>query len=75
MLTLDESIHQGLNGNFSLSLSKDQSAEATALREGGVGRFLPSASAYLSRDGSLPSETSSTHLGATVNWLLFDGFS
>lgn len=73
MLTLDESIHQGLNGNFSLSLSKDQSAEATALREGGVGRFLPSASAYLSRDGSLPSETSSTHLGATVNWLLFDG--
>ena len=75
-LSLSEAIRIALENNLSLSLAQDQTAQAANAREAGAGNFLPSASASLSNSGPLPLNGTApvTTLGASANWLVFDGF-
>ncbi|MDQ3002433.1 MAG: TolC family protein [Fibrobacterota bacterium] len=75
-LGLEEAIRLALENNYSLSIARDNAAIAANARRGGAGNFLPSASADLSHSGPLPVDgaTPTTSVGASVNWLVFDGF-
>lgn len=74
-LTLDEAIRLALENNYSLSIARDDAAIAANARRGGVGNFLPSASADLSHTGLLlEGGDPVTSVGASVNWIVFDGF-
>jgi outer membrane protein len=73
-LSLEEAIRLALENNHSLSIARDDAAIAANARRGGAGNFLPSASADLSHSGPLPhGGTPATSVGASVNWLFFDG--
>src|SRR4051812_32633154 len=72
-LGLDEAIRQAVERNFDLSLSHDQREAATAARQGGVGQFLPSASANASTGGDVSGGSPVTTIGASATWVLFDG--
>lgn len=76
LLNLEAAIRLALENNYSLSLAKDESASAAAARRGGGGSFLPSASADLTHSGPLPleGESPTTSVGASANWVVFDGF-
>lgn len=76
MLSLGEAIRVGVERNFSLSLSRSGAEQAANARRGGVGAFLPSASAGLSHSGPLPLEETSprTSLDGSLDWIVFDGF-
>lgn len=76
LLSLDDAIRIALENNYSLSLARDQTGLAASSRLGGFGNFLPSAQANLSNTGPLPLNGSSpvTSVGASANWLVFDGF-
>jgi outer membrane protein len=73
-LAPDEAIRQAVERNFGLSLSHGQRESATAAREGGVGQFLPSASASANVNGSFSGGTPKTSVGASAAWVVFDGF-
>jgi outer membrane protein TolC len=72
-LGLDDAIRLAVGKNFGLALSRDQSESATAARQGGLGDFLPSASADLNTNGSFSGGSPTTTLGASAAWVLFDG--
>jgi outer membrane protein len=73
-LELPEAIRLAVENNFALSLSQDRTDQASVSRTGGVGAFLPSASASVSRSGTFRDSTGQTSLGASANWLVFNGF-
>jgi outer membrane protein len=72
-LAPDEAIRQAVERNFGLSLSHGQRESATAAREGGVGQFLPSASASANVNGSFSGGPPKTSVGASAAWVVFDG--
>ncbi|HKP96017.1 MAG TPA: TolC family protein [Fibrobacteria bacterium] len=76
ILSLQEAIQQAVGNNFGLDLARDQTDAAAANRAGGVGAFLPSANANLSHGGPLPPDGTApaTSVGASANWIVFDGF-
>jgi outer membrane protein TolC len=69
----DEAIRQAVERNFGLSLSHGQRESAAAAREGGAGQFLPSASASAGVNGSFSGDAPTTSLGASADWVVFDG--
>jgi outer membrane protein len=73
ILGLDEAIKIGIEKNYSLSLSHDQTELADVNRSGGQGRFLPSASADFTHSGKWGEGKPQTKVGASLNWLIFDG--
>lgn len=74
-LALQEAIQAAVENNFGLALSRDQTEAAAVNRVGGTGSFLPSASASISNSGRLGGNaTGETSLGASANWLIFNGF-
>jgi outer membrane protein len=73
-LSLQDAIRQAVGNNFGLDLARDQTEAAAADRAGGVGAFLPSASASLTNRGDLEGGPSRTSAGASANWVLFNGF-
>ncbi len=75
LLSSEEAVRLALQNNYSISLARDQKAEAVLNRQSGIGPFLPGASATASTSGSLDdSITHTTTLGVGVNWQIFDGF-
>jgi outer membrane protein len=75
LLTPDEAVHLALEKNFSLSLARDQTAEAVVNRQSAIGPFLPGASASVNTSGNLKdSVTRQTTVGAALNWQIFEGF-
>ena len=75
LLTPEEAVRIALQNNYSLSLARDQSAEATVNRQSGIGPFLPGASASVNTSGSLiDTVTHVTAVGASLNWQIFEGF-
>ena len=75
LLTPEEAVRVALKNNYSLSLSRDQTAEATVNRQSGIGPFLPGASASVNTSGALiDTVTHVTTVGASINWQIFDGF-
>lgn len=69
----DEAIRQAIERNFGLSLSHGQREAAEAARQGGAGQFLPSASASAGVNGPIPGGAPTTTLGASADWVIFDG--
>jgi outer membrane protein len=75
VLTPDEAVRLGLQNNYSISLARDQRDLAASNRLGGVGPFLPTASASATHSGELhPGSGTSNSAGASVNLQLFNGF-
>lgn len=72
-LAPDEAIRQAVERNFGLSLSHGQRESATAARAGGVGQFLPSASASANVNGSFSGGQPTASVGASAAWVVFDG--
>lgn len=72
-LALDAAVRLAVENNFGLSLSRDQREAATEARRGGVGDFLPSASASAATSGSVEGGAPATSVGATASWTVFDG--
>ncbi len=73
-LELDEALRLSLQNNFSLSISRASTDIARTNREAGGGAFLPSASAYVNKSGTFDTTSPVTTLGASANWVVFDGF-
>ena len=73
-LSLQEAIQLAVENNFGLGLARDQSDVAAANRAGGVGAFLPSASASVTHGGDLDGGSGRTGLGASASWEIFNGF-
>ena len=73
-LELPEAIRLAVENNFALSLSQDRSDQASVSRTGGAGAFLPSASASATHSGTFRDTAGQTTLGASANWLVFNGF-
>ncbi|MEO6096219.1 MAG: TolC family protein [Fibrobacteria bacterium] len=73
-LELPEAIHLAVENNFALSLSQDRSDQASVSRAGGVGAFLPSANASVNHSGTFRDTAGQTTMGASANWLVFNGF-
>jgi outer membrane protein len=76
VLDLDRAISIALENNYDLALAHDQREQAANARRGGVGDFLPSASAAVRQSGPLPLHSSIpvTRVGASADWQVFDGF-
>src|SRR3954462_14452022 len=74
LLTVEDAVRLCLESNFSISLSRYQSAEATVNRQAGIGPFLPDASASLNHTGDFKGNAPQTTVGAQVNLQIFDGF-
>ncbi len=74
ILEVREAIRLAVENNFGLSLSHDQTDLASNAKQGAAGNFLPSASASVTRSGTFDSNPGVTSLGASANWLVFDGF-
>jgi outer membrane protein TolC len=75
LLTAEDAVRIGLANNFSLSLVRDQTAQAVLNRQGGVAPFLPTATANANHGGELGTDTPAlTTVGVSANLQLFNGF-
>jgi outer membrane protein len=75
LLGAEEAVRLGLENNFSLSLTRDQTALATLNRQTGIGPFLPTASASANHGGEIGTDASPrTTVGVSANLQIFNGF-
>ncbi len=77
LLSAEEAVRIGLENNYALALSRDQTSLATLNRQSGIGPFLPTASANANNSGELGTGTnapSRTTVGVSANAQLFNGF-
>jgi outer membrane protein len=73
-LALQDAVRLAVESNFALSLSRDKADAAVNARQGAAGNFLPSANASATRSGTFDDKPGQTSIGASANWILFDGF-
>ncbi len=74
LLSVEEAVKIGLENNHAIVISRDQVETATLNRQTGVGNFLPGVSASANQSGTWNHPTPRTSVGASLNWLIFDGF-